>query len=77
MRAALLEAGFGLAPYDENRPGGFAEGKAQFLIKELREIAGSAAKGASKEARELAIFNLHDWTAKLMRGEIEGDFPGF
>jgi len=25
----------------------------------------------------LAIFNLHDWTAKLMRGEIDVEFPGF
>jgi len=74
VRAALLAAGLGLAPFDENRPNGFADGKLKFLTGELREIAAS---GASKEARELAIFNLHDWTAKLMRGEIDVEFPGF
>jgi hypothetical protein len=73
LRAALLEAGFGIAPYDENRPNGFASGKTAFLRDELRKIAAS---GASKEARELAVYNLHDWTAKLMRGEIDVKFPG-
>jgi hypothetical protein len=73
IRAALLAAGLGLAPFDENRQGGFASGKTEFLRAELRNIAAS---GASKEARELAVYNLHDWTAKLMRGEIEVEFPG-
>jgi len=73
VRGALLEAGFGLAPFDEGRPNGFASGKTEFLRKELRDIAAS---GATPEARELAIYNLHDWTGKLMRGEIEVKFPG-
>ena len=73
MRAALLEADFGLAPYDENRPNGFASGKTAFLRDELRKIARS---GASKEARELSIYALHEWTFKLMRGEIDVEFPG-
>ena len=73
MRAALLAADFGLAPYDENKPGGFASGKTAFLRDELRKIAES---GASKEARELAVYNLHMWTAQLMRGEIDVKFPG-
>jgi hypothetical protein len=73
LRAALLEADFGLAPFDENKPIGFASGKTAFLHGELRKIAAS---GASKEAREMSIYALHEWTAQLMRGEIDVKFPG-
>lgn len=73
MRAALLEADFGLAPFDEGRPNGFASGKTAFLHGELKKIAES---GATKEARELSIYALHEWTFKLMRGEIDVKFPG-
>lgn len=73
LRAALLEADFGLAPYDENKPNGFASGKTAFLRDELRKIAQS---GATKEARELSVYALHEWTFKLMRGEIDVKFPG-
>jgi hypothetical protein len=73
LRAALLDAEFGLAPFDENKPNGFASGKTKFLHDELRKIAAS---GASKEAREMSVYALHEWTARLMRGEIDVQFPG-
>src|SRR5687767_13234266 len=41
MKQAALEAGFGLAPYDVGKSGGFDEGKMHFQHNELAKIAMS------------------------------------
>lgn len=73
MKLAVLEAGFGLAPYDAGRPGGFDEGKTRFQHNELAKIAMSPASAFAKRA---AVMNLFDWSCRLMKGEIAVAMPG-
>ncbi len=73
MKQATLEAGFGLAPFDVGKPGGFEEGKTHFQLSELIKIAQSP---ASAEAKRYAVLNLFDWSYRLMKGEIGVAMPG-
>jgi hypothetical protein len=73
MKQATLEAGFGLAPFDVGKPGGFEEGKTHFQLSELIKIAQSP---ASAEAKRYAVLNLFDWSYRLMKGEIPVAMPG-
>ena len=73
MKLAVLEAGFGLAPYDSGRAGGFDEGKTRFQHNELAKIAMSPASAFAKRA---AVMNLFDWSCRLMKGEIAVAMPG-
>jgi hypothetical protein len=68
MKEALLAAGFGLYPFDRGKPGGFDDGKTRFQQAELLKIAASP---ASAEAHRYAVLNLHEWSYRLMRGEIQ------
>ena len=72
-KQAVLEAGFGLAPFDAGRSGGFDEGKTRFQHGELVKIALSPATPFAKRA---AILNLFDWSCRLMKGEIPVAMPG-
>ena len=72
MKQAVLEAGFGLAPFDAGRRGGFDEGKTQFQFRELVKIAQSPASAFAKRA---AVLNLFDWSFRLMKGEIAVAMP--
>src|SRR5687768_15678110 len=67
MKRAVIEAGFGLAPYDAGKPGGFDAGKTHFQYNELAKIAMSPASAFAKRA---AVMNLFDWSCRLMKGEI-------
>jgi len=73
MKRAALEAGFGLAPYDVGKSGGFDEGKLNFQHNELAKIAMSPASAFAKRA---AVLNLFDWSCRLMKGEIAVAMPG-
>jgi hypothetical protein len=73
MKLAVLEAGFGLAPYDAGKSGGFDEGKTRFQHNELAKIAMSPASAFAKRA---AVLNLFDWSCRLMKGEITVQMPG-
>lgn len=73
MRKAALDSGIGLAPYDVGAMGGFDEGKTQFHHKILSDIARQR---LADQPRKYAVFDLHLWTTKLMKGEIAVDFPG-
>ena len=68
LKEALLASGIGLYPFDRGRPGGFDEGKTRFQHTELLKIAASP---ASAEAHRYAVLNLHQWSHRLMRGEIQ------
>ena len=72
MKEAVLAAGFGLAPFDRGRPGGFDEGKTRFQHDQLLKIAASP---ASAEAHRHAVLNLFDWSHRLMKGEIAVEMP--
>jgi hypothetical protein len=73
LKLAVLEAGFGLAPYDAGRPSGFDAGKTHFQYNELAKIAMSPASAFAKRA---AVMNLFDWSCRLMKGEIAVAMPG-
>ncbi len=73
MKRAVLAAGFGLAPYDVGKAGGFDEGKTHFQHNELVKIALSPASAFAKRA---AVLNLFDWSCRLMNGEIVVQMPG-
>jgi hypothetical protein len=73
MRKAALASGIGLAPYDVGAIGGFDEGKTQFQHGVLSDITRQR---LADEPRKYAVFDLHMWSMKLMKGEIAVDFPG-
>lgn len=73
MRKAAVESGLGLAPYDVGAIGGFDDEKTKFQRGTLAKIAGQR---LDAQARKYAVFDLHLFTTRLMKGEIEVDFPG-
>ena len=73
IKQAVLAAGFGLAPFDSGRPGGFDAGKTAFQHEQLEKIAASPASAFAKQA---AVLNLFDWSCRLMQGEIDVAMPG-
>lgn len=73
MRKAALDSGIGLAPYDVGAIGGFDDGKTKFHQGVLLDIARQQ---LADQPRKYAVFDLHLWTKKLMRGEIAVEFPG-
>lgn len=73
LRQAVLEAGFGLEPFDCGRPGGFDAGKTAFQREQLEKIAASP---ASAQAKSYAVLNLFDWSIRLMQGEFDDAMRG-
>jgi hypothetical protein len=73
LKRAVLEAGFGLVPFDRGKAGGFDAGKTAFQARELLAIAFSPASPAAKRA---AVLNLFDWSYRVMQGEIALPMPG-
>src|SRR5262245_17294956 len=69
VRAAMLEAGWSILPYE----GELAPDKAQFLIPQFREIHSKAKNGAyDDKAVKYAVFDLIGFTHRVTTGEHLG-----
>jgi hypothetical protein len=69
VRAAMIEAGWSILPYE----GELAPDKAQFLIPQFREIYSKAKTGAYDDnAVKYAVFDLMQYTHKVTTGELLG-----
>jgi hypothetical protein len=66
---ALIGGRVGIVRHEGAAPTGNQLGKLRFLQQEMNQILTS---GASTNAQEYAMLNLHQWTTKLTQGLVTG-----
>ena len=68
LREVLEQAGFGMLLYDPHAANGCSDGLAAMQASTLK---GFVAQYDDPEARRYAVFNLHMWSADVMKGKAK------